>query len=159
MCVYQTTVILSGNKVTAVIFCKTVSWNIHFPPTSSFMFRKPWPPIVGLPWIILSIYLICSDAVPSMGRDSVQTLYLFRLQKRALRIVFHRCQSISVLHINFVRIDILTFPSIYILESLSFFIANHNLFTSHVHRLNTKASILPSCLQWHDLTSTQHFFL
>lgn len=99
MCAYQTTVILNGNKITAVILCKTVMKHSF----SSYVVFHVSKDLTSYCWPAMghSISLIYSDAVPLMGRDSAQTLYLFRLQKRALRIVLHRCQSISVLHIIF----------------------------------------------------------
>uniref|UniRef100_A0A1B6K909 Reverse transcriptase domain-containing protein n=1 Tax=Homalodisca liturata TaxID=320908 RepID=A0A1B6K909_9HEMI len=76
-------------------------------------------------------YPYLSYAVPIWGHESTKTQYVFRLQKRAVRIVFHLAGNQSCRSL-FREKGILTFPSIYILNSLTFLIKNFGLFTSHI---------------------------
>lgn len=85
--------------------------------------------------LLLTAYYGCfyphlSYAVPIWGFENANTQYIFRLQKRALRIVFRLGKNQSCRTV-FRENQVLTFPCIYILESLFFLIKNYQLFTSH----------------------------
>lgn len=76
-----------------------------------------------------TIFPYLSYAVPVWGSESQRTLLLFRLQKKAIRVIFslprgHSCREI------FRTNNILTFPSIYILETLLFVRKNISVFSS-----------------------------
>lgn len=83
--------------------------------------------------ILLTAYYGCfypflSYGVPIWGIENFKTKHIFSLQKKAIRIVFrlNRLQSCrSVFKAN----NLLTFPCIYILESVKFFKKNPNLFS------------------------------
>lgn len=67
--------------------------------------------------------------LPIWGAESTRTQYIFRLQKRAIRIIlgFKRSQSCR----GFFRANnLLTFPCIYILETTTFLKTNPHLFNS-----------------------------
>lgn len=82
--------------------------------------------------ILLSAYYGCiypflSYCVPIWGNENCKTQSLFKLQKRAVRVIFglkHRQTCRSVFRDN----NILTFPSIFILESLTFLKKHPDLF-------------------------------
>lgn len=97
------------------------------------------------------IYPFLSYGIPIWGLECSRTKRLFSLQKKAVRIVFHlnRSQSCrSVFRDN----NLLTFPCIFILESVKFFKKNphHFSFSSHQfsHRYtlrNRLKLITPRC--------------
>lgn len=66
-------------------------------------------------------------ALPLWGCETQRTIYLFRLQKRAIRTIFSLDRLETCKHI-FKSSKILTFPSLYIFETLSFFKQNVNKF-------------------------------
>jgi len=72
-------------------------------------------------------YANLAYAVPIWGSESAETKYIFSLQKRAMRIIFglkkrQTCRGL------FKSNAMLTFPCIYIFETLMFFKKNQNLF-------------------------------
>ncbi len=80
------------------------------------------------------IYPYLTYAVPVWGSESQKTLFLFRLQRKAVRIIFsvsskHPCKEF------FRTYNILTFPSLYILETLSFAHSNMSIFN---HSTNSR---------------------
>lgn len=79
-----------------------------------------------------TIFPHLSYAVPVWGSENQRTLFLFRLQKRAIRVIFslpnrHSCRDV------FKTYKILTFPSIYILETLLFVKQHMSLFSLPSH--------------------------
>lgn len=76
------------------------------------------------------IYPFMAYAVPIWGGDSSKTLFLFKMQKRAIRVIFGLYKQQSCRE-TFINSHILTFPSIYILETLSFIKRNPQLTSSN----------------------------
>lgn len=83
------------------------------------------------PELLLLAYCGCFNphityAVLICNHECIKTQYLFRLQERAIRTVFEMnkdqfCES------SFQNNRIPTFPSLYIMDSLSFLLKNYNL--------------------------------
>lgn len=73
------------------------------------------------------IYPNLAYAIPIWGHESQKTKFLFKLQRWAVRTIFslHRRQCCRD---HFRDSNILTFPSIYILETLTFVKQNHSKF-------------------------------
>lgn len=79
-------------------------------------------------------------ALPIWGCENSRTLLLFRLQKRAVRTIFSMSSFQSCKPI-FQSCNILTLPSLYIYESLSFLKQNFQQFnTFQNHRYNLRLS-------------------
>lgn len=74
------------------------------------------------------IYPHLAYCVPVWGAQSSRTHYIFRLQKRAVRTIF-RLAGAESCRSTFKQYKILTFPSIYILETLLYVKRNLHIFT------------------------------
>lgn len=87
------------------------------------------------------VYPHLSYGIQIWGFDSLKTAYLFRLQKRAIRVIFGM-KTIESCKEMFRQNRILTLPSLYIFESLLFLKRNQQLFsiasTDHGHNLRNK---------------------
>lgn len=84
--------------------------------------------------ILLACYYGCiyphlAYGLPIWGSENSRTLYIFRLQKKCLRIVLGLARNQSCRGF-FCSNNILTFPSLYILETLTFVRKNMHIFTS-----------------------------
>uniref|UniRef100_A0A1B6M063 Reverse transcriptase domain-containing protein n=1 Tax=Graphocephala atropunctata TaxID=36148 RepID=A0A1B6M063_9HEMI len=93
------------------------------------------------------IYPFLAYGVAVWGHESVRSVCIFKLQKRALRVIFrkpHRFSCRSLFRDN----DILTFPSIYIFNTVLFVRKNYHLFVSglstHQHNLRGNRIAIPS---------------
>jgi hypothetical protein len=77
------------------------------------------------------LYPFMSYCVPVWGSENNKSHSVFVMQKRALRVIlgFNNTESCKT---HFKSNNLLTFPSIYILESLIFLKRNSHLFTSHI---------------------------
>ena len=83
--------------------------------------------------VLLASYFGCMYphliyAVPVWGSQNKETKYIFSLQKRAIRIIFGMKRNQSCRGV-FRKNNILTFPSIYIYESIKFLKMNKELFS------------------------------
>lgn len=102
------------------------------------MLRQTATPEVLLSAYYGLIYPYLTYAVPVWGCETQRTLFLFRLQKKAIRIVFS-LQKRESCKDTFRSFRILTFPSIYILETLSFTKNNMSSFNTSVnHRYSLR---------------------
>jgi hypothetical protein len=110
------------------------------------MLRQTATPEVLLSAYYGLIYPYLTYAVPVWGCETQRTLFLFRLQKKAIRIVFSLPKHQSCKE-TFKSFRILTFPSIYILETLSFAKNNMSLVitpVNHCYSLrNTSNLVIP----------------
>ncbi len=78
------------------------------------------------------VYPFLAYALPIWGAENERTLFILKLQKKAVRIMFslprrHSCREV------FRSSGILTFPSIYILETLTFVKGNLSKFQLNCH--------------------------
>src|SRR5436190_4787082 len=73
------------------------------------------------------IYPCLSYAVPVWGHENTKSQFIFKLQKKAVRVIFRKPQTVSCKSI-FTDHNILTFPSLYILETVCFVRRNLHLF-------------------------------
>ncbi len=105
------------------------------------------------------IYPFLAYALPIWGAENQRTLFLFKLQKDAVRIVFslprrHTCKDI------FISSKILTFPSIYTLETLSFVRQNFSKFQTESHSFNYPFRSMYNCkIPIHSTSFFQHHLL
>lgn len=115
-------------KFLGVIIDENLNFHLHFEHVSKkastgiFMLRQLRQTVdveVLLSAYYGLIYPYLSYAVPVWGSESQRTLFLFRLQRRAIRIIFSLSRR-QPCEEYFKKYQILTFPSIYILETLSF---------------------------------------
>lgn len=107
--------------------------------------------------ILLTAYFGClypylCYGVAIWGAQSTRTSHIFRLQKKAIRLMFgmgrsQTCRGVFSSH------NLLTFPSIYILECLTFFVKNKRFFpavnTLRYNFRNSNSLIIPK----HNTTS------
>ena len=73
------------------------------------------------------IYPYLAYAVPIWGHENTRTKFIFKLQKKAIRVIFRKPRTFSCKSL-FTGNNILTFPSIYILEAVFFVHKNLHLF-------------------------------
>lgn len=78
------------------------------------------------------VYPYLAYAVPIWGNENHRTRFLFRLQKKAIRVIFFlkKHQSCKEFFRNF---KVLTFPALYILETLTFIKVNLPAFSSFIN--------------------------
>lgn len=102
------------------------------------------------------IYPLMSYAVAVWGHENSRTLFVFKLQKRAIRTVFKKPHKFSC-KLLFQEHNILTFPCIYIFNTLVFVHKHQSLFQkcSDVHKCNlrNKAQL---CIPKHKTSFFKH---
>lgn len=79
------------------------------------------------------IFPFLSYGVSIWGHESEKTKFLFKLQKKAIRTIFRKPKTFSCRSI-FKEHHILTFPSIYILNCITFFGKNISLFHNNLRQ-------------------------
>lgn len=104
------------------------------------------------------IYPFLSYALPVWGAENKRTFFIFKMQKQAVRIIFslHRQQTCRDV---FRASGILTFPSLYILETLSFVTKNLHKFKEYNSNSYPRRHINNCNIPRHSTSFFQHHLL
>jgi hypothetical protein len=142
---------MTSTSIFGITIENTLFWKSHLDQlisklsTACYAIRAVKP--IMLQGALVMVYHACLDSIMSygiiFGGSSLHSINIFRLQKRAIRIIITGVRNRDSCRGNFKRLKILHLQSKYVFSMLMFVVHNMNQYrsSSDIHSKNTRQSV------------------